>query len=51
MGDRNCDKHKQKRNKKQMRKLQSNYFIAFSLQIICKHNKETGYMNMWKTKW
>jgi len=30
-----------KKNKKQMLKLQRNYCIAYSLQIICQHNKKT----------
>ena len=36
-GERNGDKHTQKRSKKQMWKLE-NYFTAYSLQIIYKHN-------------
>jgi len=39
MGNRNDDKHTLERNKKQKLKLQRNYFITYSLQIICKHNK------------
>ena len=40
MGDRNGDKHTQKMNKKQMWKLQRNYFIAHNLQTIYKYNKK-----------